>query len=800
MKNLIGGEKMKENIENVNIEVQSREDMKAYAIYVARCRAIPDAIDGLKPVIRRILWCVAHDFKGQGSVKTAAVLGEVIKSYNPHGDTSVHTAIRNMINDFSTKYPTMVGVGGWGSKVNPNIAAPRYSHCGISKFSLDVFMRDIMDDRRATDWMNNYSNTKQEPVYLPAKIPTLLILGQMGIGVGMKSSIPSHNLGEVIDTTIKLIQNPRAKFCLIPDECMPCEIIDTDWQAINDKGKGNYIAQGIVDIGEYNNHPALYVRSLPDFTFYESIKENICKLVESKKMPYIIDLISRTKTDLKSLDNKTKFEEIIVLKKGTDPNFVKEFLYANTQMRQTRQVSVIVLDHNHLKGYNYRQYLLGFIEFRRASIARSLNARLQKCNTIIHQKIPYLKLLNSKDCDKIISAIRSQSGTDDQKLIDYLIKKLNITPLQASYLIDLKLKNLSKGYLQKAAEDVKRYQAEANRIMDILLDPKKIDKVMIDQMLEIKAKYNSPILRKMISKGQASGIAPGTFKLVFTKKNFIRKIGENELIGSLGNDEYNFSLISENQDNIMVFSVLGKVFKIPTHKIPITAKGSNGMDIRLLNKYATSNMCCAATESLLTAFSKKSKMHNFIFVCTRNGYIKKIDIADILTAPTSGIIYSKVEEGDYVQSILFGPDKMDLLVLMGNKVLRVPGKQIPYLKRSTRGARISTGTSLIDSMSFINPNCIDLVVVTKSGMVNKLGINTIEPSNRGRAGIKVIKLKKDDQIISAIPALPNSSLVVYEGGRSNTVIKLDNIPYGTTASAGVKLLKNPIRVMVSQNQ
>jgi DNA gyrase subunit A len=250
----------------------------------------------------------------------------------------------------------------------------------------------------------------------------------------------------------------------------------------------------------------------------------------------------------------------------------------------------------------------------------------------------------------------------------------------------------------------------------------------------------------------------------------------------------------------MVFSVLGKVFKIPTHKIPITAKGSNGMDIRLLNKYATSNMCCAATESLLTAFSKKSKMHNFIFVCTRNGYIKKIDIADILTAPTSGIIYSKVEEGDYVQSILFGPDKMDLLVLMGNKVLRVPGKQIPYLKRSTRGARISTGTSLIDSMSFINPNCIDLIVVTKSGMVNKLGINTIEPSNRGRAGIKAIKLKKDDQIISAIPALPNSSLVVYEGGRSNTVIKLDDIPYGTTASAGVKLLKNPIRVMVSQNQ
>ena len=789
---------MKENIENVNIEIQSREDMKVYAIYVARFRAIPDTIDGLKPVIRRILWCAAHDCKGS-IVKTAAILGEVIKSYNPHGDSSVHTAIRNMINEFSTKYPTMKGIGGWGSKVNSNIAAPRYSHCGISKFSIDIFMRDIMEDKRATDWMNNYSNTKKEPVYLPARIPTLLILGQMGIGVGMKSSIPSHNLGEVIDVTIQLVKNPRAKFCLVPDECMPCEIIDTDWQKINETGKGNYIAQGIVDIGEYKNHPALYVRSLPDFTFYESIRESIIKLKESKKMPYIVDLISRTKTDLKSLDNKTKFEEIIVLQKGSDPNFVKEFLYSNTQMRQTRQVSVIVLDNNQLKGYGYRQYLLGFIDFRRAAIARSLNARLQKCNTLIHERIPYLKLFNSKDCDKIIAAIRSQAGTNDQKLIEYLIKKLHITPLQASFLIDLKLKNLSKGYLQKAAEDAKRYQEEANTIMDILLDPKKIDKVLIDQLLEIKTKYNTPVLRRMLSKGEASGIAPGTFKLVFTKKNFIRKLGENEMIGSLGTDEYNFSLISENQDNVMVFSSLGKVFKIPVHKIPLTAKGSNGMDIRLLNKYATSNMCCAATESLLTAFSQKSKMHNFIFVCTRNGYIKKIDIADILTAPTSGIIYSKVEEGDYVQSILFGPDKMDLMLLIGNKVLRVPGKQIPYLKRSTRGSRISTGTALVDSMSFINPNCQDLIVVTMSGMVNKLGINTIEPSNRGRAGIKVIKLKTGDKIISVLPALPNSSLVVYEGGRSNTVINIEDIPYGTTAGTGVKLLKNPIRVMVQQN-
>ena len=208
---------MAENITNVDVVEQSISDYTAYAAYVARCRAIPDYIDGLKPVIRRILYCSAHDFKGQGFVKTAALIGEVIKSYNPHGDASVQMAIRNMINDFSTKYPTMDGDGSWGSKVNPYPAQPRYNDCKISQFAIDVFMQDIYDDPKTTDWMNNYDNKKKEPIFLPAKIPTLLVLGQMGIGVGMKSSIPSHNLGEVIDTTITLIKNPKAKFCLIPD-------------------------------------------------------------------------------------------------------------------------------------------------------------------------------------------------------------------------------------------------------------------------------------------------------------------------------------------------------------------------------------------------------------------------------------------------------------------------------------------------------------------------------------------------------------------------------------------------------
>ena len=787
---------MSERIIDVNIQNQSSEDMLGYAIYTARYRAVPSSIDGLKPVIRKILYCAAHDFRGNGFIKTAALMGQVIKSYSPHGDSSVQMAVRNMINDFSIKYPTMEGEGSWGTKSNPYPAAPRYNACRLSQFAKDVLLADIYEDKRSTDWMPNYDNKTVEPEYLPARIPTLLILGQMGIAVGLKVSIPSHNIGEVIDTTIKLIHNPTAKFCLVPDECMPCEILDTDWEKINETGRGTYIAQAIIDIGEYKGNPALYIKSLPDFTYYDSIKETIIKLVESKKMPYIQDLISKSKADLKSIENKTTFEEVIVLKKGTDPNFVKEFLYANTAMRQTRQVNIITIKDNKLCHMNYRQYLLEFIRVRRMSIARKLNARLQHYKTLIHERIPYLKLLNSKDCDKIIEMIRKQTGTEDKKLIDFLVGKLKITPLQASYLIDIKLKNLSKGYLMKCKKDVETYQTEAEIIMGTLLDPNSIDGLIISEMTYIKNKYNDKILRKIITKSEAIGIAPGTFKLVFTKRNFVKKIGENESIGSLGKDELNFSLIAENTENILVFSTLGKVFKIPVHKIPITDKTSNGIDIRILNKYCTSNICCAARESTLEKLSK-SKYRNFIFIITNNGYIKKIDIDDILMAPPSGLIYSKIEDGDYVKSLLFGPDKMDLLIYSGNKVLRMSTKHVPYLKRSTKGNRASTASSKIDGMNFVLPNTTDIVIITESGMVNRLPIGIIQTSNRGKAGSKVIKLKKDDKIKSIQPCKENASIVVYEGNRSNTIIPLNEIPVGSTISMGNKLLKNPIRVAVT---
>ena len=784
---------MAERIEDVNILTQSSEDLKAYAIYVARARAIPDMIDGLKPVIRKILWCAANDFRGQGFIKTSNIMGQVIRKYNPHGDASVLMAIRNMINDFSTKIPTMDGSGSWGHKSNPSPSAPRYTECKISDFAVDVFIQDIYDDKRSTDWSYNYDNKYLEPNYLPAKIPTLLVLGQLGIAVGMKSSIPSHNLGEVIDTTIALMKDPKAKFCLVPDECMPCEILETNFQKINDTGMGSYIAQGIVDVGEYDKHPALFVRSLPDFTFFDSIKETIIKLVESKKIPYISDMVSKSRVDFKT--KKNIMEEVIILTKGADPYFVREFLYANTGIRQTRQVKIITLKDNRLAPMNYRQYLLNFIDFRRNAVFRKHNALLQRYQTLIHEREAYLKAMTSGEIDKIIKLIRNQKTSEDNELMEYLINKLRITSLQAKFLMNAPIKKLSAGNLARYKQELAGYQKKEKEILDIILNPKNIDKYIIHEMLEIKKKYNKPRLCKVVSSNEAKGIAQGVFKLIFTKRGFVRKLGENDAIGSFANDEFLFSIMVNNTEDVLVFSDNGKVFRIPVSKIPLYARGSNGIDVRILNKYITSTIISAAREETLKNLATSKKFKNFIFVVSRNGYIKKMDLDDIINAPASGFIYSKLDPQDTVQDIIFGPDKMDILVQCNNKVLRMSAKEVPYLKRSTKGNRASTATALVNSLNFLIPSATEIIVITKNGKVNKLSLEYLPRLNRGRAGQTVIKLMGDDEMLCVLPCNENQTLIVNDG-RALKKIPVSNIKAGNTSQPGVAMFSNPIKAVI----
>jgi DNA gyrase subunit A len=342
---------------------------------------------------------------------------------------------------------------------------------------------------------------------------------------------------------------------------------------------------------------------------------------------------------------------------------------------------------------------------------------------------------------------------------------------------------------------MKVYNDEIKKIMRILLDPKKIDEVIIEEMLAIKAKYNDAKKCKIISRSQIKGVASGTFKLVIMKNNYIKKMNEGDMVPPSQMGKVNLIILADNAEDIIVFSALGKAFKVPIHKIPISDPNSDGTDIRLLNKYCTANVIGVARESTLKALCS-SKVKNFIYTVTQQGFIKKIDIEDVVNCPASGIIYARVDPGDYMQAVIFGPSKMDLLFYTSNKIIRLNPKEVPYLRRSTKGSRVSTPTTTIDGMNFILPQATDLVVITKNGYVNRLPVANIEKVTRGRAGIPVIKLSKGDSIHTVWTCTPNAKLIVREA-RSQKEIPVESLDMASTVSSGKMLFQDVTKVFLA---
>jgi DNA gyrase/topoisomerase IV subunit A len=271
----------------------------------------------------------------------------------------------------------------------------------------------------------------------------------------------------------------------------------------------------------------------------------------------------------------------------------------------------------------------------------------------------------------------------------------------------------------------------------------------------------------------------------------------NDMVPPSQMGRVNLVLEADNAEDLVLFSALGKAFRVPIHKIPLSEPSSDGTDVRVLNKYCTTNIIGAARETTLKtlADNSKGKNKNFIFTVTNQGYIKKIDIDDVINAPTSGIIFARVDEGDHINSVLFGPSKMDILLYTANKVIRLNPKEVPYLKRATKGNRVSTANTIISGMNFIVPKMTDLVVVTAKGYVNRVPLDHIGRVSRGRAGISVIKLTKGDSIHTVWSCTPEAKLVVREG-RGQKDFPVSGIKMGSTVDTGKKMFVDVNKVMI----
>ena len=786
---------MPEKIISVKASEQFQKDMKEYAIYVERHRITPEFRDGLKLVQRRIVYAAYTISHATEKRKSANVIGDTMGRFHPHGDESIKGALYTLVNWYQTKIPLFNGQGNFGNTCQNIPAADRYTEVKLSKFTLECILDELIQCKEIVNWEPNYDNSTIEPSYLPAKLPLLLINGSTGIAVGDKVDIPSHNINEVIDATIALIQNPDMEVVLVPDHCQSCEIVDTDWYEICKKGYGNYKVRGVVDIEPYSGVNKRYkgldtlvIKSCPNLTFLQTVIDKIEDMVKKNKIIGIADV------EEQSGNNDMRY--VIVLKPGTDPNFMRNELYKDTALMQTARVNFKVLDVEDrvepTKRLSYKGYLSAWIEFRKISKLRFFENKLQRVLTRVHVLNNYIWAIESGESDKIIDIIKSTKTIDDNVLIEKLIKTCKITDIQAKFFINCEIKKLSKAYLQKYKDEKNRLDEEANYYRDSILVNGKIEQIIIDELLEIKNKYGTPRRCRIISESEVTGIPTGEFKIVITENNFIKKIGVNDNILKPKNDNIKFVTIGDNSKSILLFDITGKVYNIPISKIPFSDKNSNGIDIRLINKYINAEIASFVYEPYIERFSNGG----YMITVTKNGYIKRMNVSDFINVPPSGLVYCKLystDNRDSVNSLIMFKGSNNIVVFSQNKALIINSEDIPILKRNTRGcASMTTSTEkeiIIDGMSVLsNGEINEAIIITKNGYFNKIPINAITVG-RAKRGSKVIKLTKDDNIVSIIGVNENCIVDCITSPNGETIsIAVSDIPGGTTISTGQRMI------------
>lgn len=780
---------MPEKIVNEHAPKAYIDDMARYSIVNNLRRSIPDIKDGLKPVQRRTIYAMdanEHAISKSTKVKCAAIVGTVMKWYHPHSDSSIYDAMKPLANWFECKVPLIQPGGSFGSIMGGRAAASRYTEANLTPFALECVIAGLHSSDALVDWQDNYTNTTKEPEYLPATIPLLLVNGASGIGVGTTVNIPTHNLGEVIDATLRLMDNPNSEVILLPDHCIPCEIVDTDWKTICNTGNGSYKARGFMEIGEdKKGNPTITINSLPVYNT-DRVKNQIEDLVATGKFPQIVDVIDESKLEVRI---------IVVLKKGCDVSFVQEALYKYTDCEKSFLVNFEVIDGIERMRMSYKSYLEAFIQFAMINKFRFCSSKLSETNTRMHRLEAFIKAMESGYIDDIINMIKKRKEIDDNYIIEFIISKAKTTDLQAEFIINSTLKQLSLGYLAKYKEEFKNLQNDMNVYETMVTNDDLIADSVRQDLLEARRKYATPRISKLVKVSNFGNIPQGNFKIVVTEKNYIRKLGVEDIVNTIKGDRPKFIIpVVDNIECLLLFDNKGRVFKLPVHKIPMVGKSDAGIDIRTTIKGLTADIISVMYEPWIKN-TAKMRGKFYIAVLSRKGLIKKIDINDFLSVAPSGLIYSKINADDTIISIQIISDQLDVIIYSGHKALRITAKEIPKYKRNTLGVVAMDTNDDIEGMSIIYPEATDVVVVTRSGKVNRFSISGLKLSSRYKAGSSVINLGKADAIHSIYGATANNILSITT---TSEVINLQvaNIASGSSVSAGTKIVSTKSDIII----
>lgn len=736
-------------VEAIEIEEEMKSSYIDYAMSVIVGRALPDVRDGLKPVHRRILYAM-YDMgmlPGRPFKKCARIVGEVLGKYHPHGDMAVYDALVRMAQDFSVRYELIEGYGNFGSVDGDSAAAMRYTEARLSKIAMEL-LRDI--DKETVNFVPNFDDTLSEPSVLPSRLPNLLINGSSGIAVGMATNIPPHNLGEVIDATVAIIDNPEAtardlmKHIKGPD--FPTAGIIMGREGIKEAyetGRGSIVVRGRAEIEETRTGKSrIVITEIPYQVNKARLAEKIAELVREKKITEI--------SDLRDESDRSGMRLVVELKREAIPQVVLNKLYKHTQLEISFGVIMLALVDGVPRTLSLPQVLRHYVDHQKEVVIRRTRFELDKAEARAHVLEGLLVAL--KNLDEVIKTIRASKTVETAKAT--LMKKFELTDVQAQAILDMRLQKLTGLERQKIEEEHKELLERIAYLKGVLADEAKVYAIIKEELLEIKRKYADK-RRAQISATTAEIeledlIAEEDMVITVTKTGYVKRLPvttyRQQARGGRGVSGMNLKegdyvehfLVSSTHDYILFFTNKGKVYRIKVHELPLASRTARGQAIVNILPFSQDERIAAIVTT------KDFDGDRFLVMATKGGLVKKTPFREYDTSRRDGILAIGLRGDDELIDVkITGGNEELVLVTEGGMAIRFSEGDVRPMGRTATGVRgisLPEGEKVI-AIEVARPGA-DLFVVSDVGLGKRTRMSEYPLQKRGGRGVKTAELKK----------------------------------------------------------
>ena len=779
----------------VNIVGEMRKSFLDYSMSVIVARALPDVRDGLKPVHRRILYTLYEegmtpDKKYQ---KSANAVGAVMGHYHPHGDSAIYESMVRMAQDFTYRHTLVDGHGNFGSIDGDGAAASRYTEARLAKISMEL-LRDLNKD--TVDFSENYDGQRKEPVVLPSRFPNILVNGNMGIAVGMATNIPPHNLGEVIDGCVAYIDNPEItvtelmQYIKGPDFPTAGVILGNGGiKRAYESGRGAITIRGMATVEEAHNKHRIVITELPYQVNKKALIQRIGELVRDK----VIDGISNL-SDESALEG---IKIVIDVKKEANANVVLNNLYKHTQLQTSYGINFLMLVDGIPRTLGLKEIIDKYIDHQKHVIYRRCQFDLKRYKDRLHI-LDGLKIALD-NIDRVIKIIRESADDDEAKA--GLMSNFALSEVQSQAILDMRLKRLTGLEKSKIEEEIAELEKLVKELEEILASEEKILEVIKTEMLEIKDKYaderRTHIDMTAIDYIEDESLIPvENVVITLTNKGYIKRLpadtyktqnrGGMGVKGMATNEEdfVEHLINATSHDYILMFTNMGKVYRIKGYEIPEYSRQSKGLPII--------NLLSLDKDEKVTSLLKISNDDEYkcLVFATRSGLIKRTDISEFDSIRTNGKKFITLKDDDELVSVKKTTGKDEILMASSNgRMVRFNESAVRIMGRGASGVRgINLDGGILVGMEIVEPNEY-VLVITEKGYGKKTPVDEYRITNRGGKGVKTVNItEKNGSIVSFKTVDDSKDLMIITDSGIIIRLAVDKISTMSRVTQGVKLI------------